>query len=209
MKTKETSSPKIKSGKKARKAPIFIILLAIIILAGTLYYFKGQFIVATVNGKPIWRFTLISELEKQEGKKVLDSLVTKTLILQEAEKQNVTVGDEEIDQEIKQLEENFAKQGQDLNQLLDLQGMTRDRLREQIKIQKIVEKIAGKDVNITDQEVDDYIEENKDSIPKDLDIEEIKENIKEQLRQQKINQKIQLWIESLHDKAKINYFLFH
>jgi foldase protein PrsA len=194
----------IKNFPKANKRNLAI-LLAIIILAGTLYYFKNQFIVAMVNGKPIFRLTLIRELEKQTGKGVLDSLITKTLILDEAKKQNVSISDGEINEEVKQIEENISKQGQELTALLDAQGMTRNDLLEQIKLQKTVEKIAGKDISISEQEVDDYIKTNKDLISKDTDIEKIKETIKGQLEQEKLNEKIQTWVESLRQNAKITY----
>jgi foldase protein PrsA len=203
-KVNKISLPLIKNFPKANKRNLAI-LLAIIILAGTLYYFKNQFIVAMVNGKPIFRLTLIRELEKQTGKGVLDSLITKTLILDEAKKQNVSISDGEINEEVKQIEENISKQGQELTALLDAQGMTRNDLLEQIKLQKIVEKIAGKDISISEQEVDDYIKTNKDLISKDTDIEKIKETIKGQLEQEKLNEKIQTWVESLRQNAKINY----
>jgi foldase protein PrsA len=198
------SLPLIKNFPKANKRNLAI-LLAIIILAGTLYYFKNQFIVAMVNGKPIFRLTLIRELEKQAGKSILDSLITKTLILDEAKKQNVSISDGEINEEIKKIEENISKQGQELAALLDAQGMTRNDLLEQIKLQKIVEKIAGKDISISEQEVNDYIKTNKDLISKDTDIEKIKETIKGQLEQEKLNEKIQTLVESLRQNAKINY----
>jgi len=99
--------------------------------------------VATVNGQPISRLTLIREMEKSSGKQVLEGLIGKTLILQEAKKQNIFVGKEDIDQEMAKIEENFKNQGQDLNQLLAFQGMTRADLEEQIQLQKTAEKLAG------------------------------------------------------------------
>lgn len=185
-----------------------VALLVIVLLAGgILYRFKNQFIVAVVNGQPISRLTLIKELEKQAGKSTLDALITKTLILQEARKQNVTISDDEISQEVKRFEESLAKQGQDLNQLLSLQGKTQSELEEQIRIQKILEKIVGKDIEVADEEVEGYFEENKDSFPQEASAEEIKIDIKQYLEQQKLNAKIQSWVESLRENAQINYFL--
>ena len=193
------------SKMKRRRFPIFLI---VVILAAILYLFKNQFVVATVNGKPISRLTLISELEKQSGKQTLEGLITKTLSLQEAKKQNVIIGDEEIGKEIEQIEKNLVSQGQSLDQVLGAQGMEKDELREKIKLQKIVEKIVGGSVSVTDEEVSDYLEKNKDSIPQDLNIEEVKATIKEQLKQQKMNEEIQVWLESLRNTARINYLRF-
>lgn len=182
-----------------------LLFVAIVILFALLYYFRGQFIVATINGQPIWRTTLIQELEKQSGQKELDNLISKLLILQEAKKQNVSISDEEIDSEVKKLEESFSKQGQNLDQLLQLQGISRNEFLEQVRIRKTVEKLVGKDISVTDQEVNDYFEQNKNSLPQNLSADEAKANIKQQLEQQKLNDKIQTWVKSLRDNAKINY----
>jgi len=184
------------------------IFLAVVFLAVALYYFRGQFIVATVNGQPIWRFTLINELEKQGGKQTLEGLITKTLIFQEAKKQKVNVSEEEISQEIKKIEESLTSQGQDLNQALAAQGTNLDELRQQIRIQKIVEKILGKDIEVTDGEVETYIEENQDFFPEDTDTEGAREEIKSQLKQQKISEEFEAWIGGLYGQAKISYFRY-
>jgi hypothetical protein len=190
---------------KKRVWTAFLIIF-IIILALGVYFFRSLFIAATVNGQPIWRLNLIRELEIQSGKETLNGLISKTLVLQEAKKQNVIVSKEEIDQEIKNLEENFSKQGQDLNQILIAQGLSKEGLVEQIRFQKIIEKILGKDINVTDQEVSDYIKQNENLLPKDSTAEELKSGVKRQLEQQKLSEKIQSWISSLQDSAKIIYF---
>lgn len=222
---KITKSPLKKSGKpkrassivktcfscpcfaKVKKPALLILLLIIFGLAASLYFFKNQFIVAIVDGKPISRLALIKELEKQGGKQTLDRLVTEILILKEAKNQNIDIGPDEINQEVEKIKQSLSQQGQKLDQLLESRKMTRDDLIEEIKIQKIVEKLASKNIEVTDEEVSGYIEENKNSFPEDINIEEIKEDIKQQLKQQKINQEIPSWIQSLHDKAKIKHLL--
>ncbi len=185
---------------------LLIFLLTIGLAGGVLYRFKGQFVVAMVDGQPISRLALIKELEKQYGKNTLDVLVTQALVWQEAEKQGVTVSSEEVDQEIKRFEEQVAAQGQDLNQVLSAQGMTRDELKEQIKLQKTAEKIVGKDIQVTDEEVATYFTENEASSSADTMTEDQKQNIRQQLEQQKLSEGINQWLKSLHDSAKITYF---
>ena len=191
--------------KKDKKAVVF--LITVFFGFGALYFLKGQLIVAMVNGRPVSRLALIKKMEKQAGKVTLDTLITETLILQEAKKQNVVVVDEEVDQEIKKLEDDLARQGQDLNELLSLQGSTKDTLRERMRIQKIIERIVGRDIQVTDEEIETYLEQNKEFIPEDADLEEVKTDIKGQLTQQKLNEKIQTWIKSLNESADIKYFL--
>lgn len=192
--------------EKIKTNPRLLILSLVIIILGLfLYLFRGQLIVATVNGQPISRFTLIRELEKQAGKKALDAMITKTLILQEAKIQKISVTDVEVNNEISQIEKTITDQGQNFDQLLIDQGMTRNDLVEQIRLQKLVEKLVGKDISVSDKEVSDYFEKNKNTFPKDSKLESVKEEIRKQLEQEKLNTQIQTRVKSLQDSAKINY----
>lgn len=162
---------------------------------------------ALVNNRPISRLALIGELEKQAGQQTLDTLITKSLILQEADKQNIRIGQERIEEKIKEIEEQVKSQGADLDVLLQNQGQTRRGLGEEIKIQLIIEEILGKDIEITEEELQNYFEENKEYLGEDANFEEMKEALKEQLRQEKTNEKITSWLEELKKNARINYFL--
>jgi len=201
--TPTEKSPQRKLPKISKK--VFIVLFAAILLASGAYYFRGQFVVAMVNGRPISRLALIKELEKHSGEGTLEALVTKTLVLQEAKKQGVSVSDQEINQEMGRIEENVAAQGQDLSTVLGMQGISREDLEEQIRMQKTAEKIAVGDLEVTDEEVENYFTENQDSFPEDAEAEEIKKNIRQQLEQQKLNAAINSLINSLREGADINY----
>lgn len=184
----------------------FILPLIVVAVFLALGFLKNQFVAATVNGKQISRIELTRELEKKEGKRILDNLITETLILEAAEKKKIAVNDAEVDSEIKKLEKNLSGQGQNLDDLLVAQNFTRAELKKQVKMQLIVKKLVG-EVKVIDKEVDDYLEQNKDSIPEDTNKEELKTSIKEQLIQQKTNDKIQLILSELQKKAKIEYLL--
>ncbi len=209
MEIKTIPSKLLKFGQKRLKTlpKAAIVFLVILIAALLIYFAKGLFVAALVNGQPIFRLSLVKELEKQSGQKALDSLITQTLILQEANKEKVTVSDQDVNQSLKDLGDNIAKQGGNLDQLLAAQGMTKEDLKQQIKLQKIVEKIVGKDVAVSEQEVDDYIKNNQSQLPQGETTEQLRTDVKEQLRQQKISEKITLWVEHLRAKAKINYFV--
>lgn len=184
-----------------------LILLGLIILGILIYVLRGFFVAATVNGQPITRVQVVQELEKQSGKKTLDSLVTKTLILQEMEKKNITVTDAEVNAEVKKIEDALKQQGRTLSDALAQQGLSQADLREQLKIQKMIEKLFSKDVVVTDAEVIKYIEDNKEALPADQDPNTLKSTIKEQLKQQKLTTKFQTWLTEVQKKAKINYIV--
>jgi parvulin-like peptidyl-prolyl isomerase len=199
---KPASTPTMKIKKS-----YVIAVIAVLVIAGLLYFLRSWFVVAMVNGQPVSRITYMNELERQAGKQTMNSLITKTLILQEAKKQNVNVGDNEVNSEISKIESNLKQQGQRLDQVLTLQGMTRDQLIEQIRIQKSIEKMVGKNVKVSDKEVDDYIAANSESLPQDTDEASLKKTAKESLEQQKLNQEVQNWLENLQKNAKITYFV--
>ena len=181
----------------------------ILVIAGALYYFKGQFIVATVNGQPIFRSTLIKELEAQSGPQILDNLVLETLVRQEAAARKITVSDQEITDETKKLETKLAAQQQNLDQLLAVQGMSRSMLNEQLRLQLLVEKMVDRNnIVVSDDEVKKYFEDNKAFLPKNIKQEELAGEVKTQLQQQKATAKTQEFFKTLQTKAKVNHWLF-
>lgn len=193
----------------AKKRKVNWLVLAWVLVVGlALFYFRGQFVVALVNGQPIFRSSLVRELERQSGQQVLDTLILKTVIMQEATKQKVSVAPTEVDEEIVKLEETFKNRGQDLASALAVQGMTQADLKEQMMLQKLVEKMVDQNVEVTDDEVKKYMEENKSFLPKDAKPDELKAEIKSQLEQQKKTTKVQEWVTKLKDEAKVEHWLF-
>lgn len=184
-----------------------IILIVIIVLGLTAYFLKDLFIVAMVNGAPISRIAVIKELEARGGKQTVDSIITETLIKQEAQKAGLSVSQEEIDEELGKIEEDLQAQGQTLDQVLEMQGMTKDDAVSQIRIQKLLEKILGDKIQVTDQEVDDYIKNSGTYDEGQQVADQERDQIKEQLKQQKLSQEFNNWLSQVKSQANITYFL--
>lgn len=184
---------------KSKKQEI-ITLVGLVLVIAVLYFAKGFFVAAVVNGKAVSRFSVVKELEKQGGAQVVQSLVQRELILQEAKKQKITVTQAEIDAELAKAEESLKASGTTLDQALAQRGLTKKAVVDQITTQKLVEKLLGSQIEVSDQEVADYIKENK------LEKEDAN-TIKEQLRQQKLYEKYQAFMADLESKAKINYWV--
>lgn len=183
-----------------------IVLIALAVVA-VLYLARSLFIAAIVNGQPITRIAIIAELERQLGKDALDATIDKTLILQEAKRQNVKITKQALESDIAEIEASLTQQGQSFDQLLTFQGMTKDEFIEQLKVQKTVQELLGKDIVVTDEEVEKFFQENKASLPEGTDEATLKDNIREQLKSQQISDKYQVWIEELRNKAKIYTFV--
>jgi len=90
LKNRDKYFKKISKDKRVLTGAVMLLVFVL------LYFLKGFYIAAVVNGQPISRFSVIGELERRGGSQALDSLINQTLILQEAKKQNVTTTDQEI-----------------------------------------------------------------------------------------------------------------
>lgn len=180
---------------------------AVILILVALFFAKGFFVAATVNGSPISRVSIIKGLEKQGGKQALEALINKKLIETELDKQNVSVAQEEIDGEIKKIEEQMASQGGTLKDALAMQGMTEEMLREQIAIQKRLEKLLADKIAVSNEEIDAYIADNKIAPSENMPLEDIKKQVGEQLGQQKLQQEVRQLVSSLTARAKIKYYV--
>lgn len=191
---------------KNRKTIPFLVIIIILIIT-LLYVFKGIFVAALVNGEPITRLSVVKELEKQSGKAILDNLITKKLILQEARKRKVVVPQTEIDSELKKIETNLKSQGTTLDQALQLQGMTKTQLNDEIKIQLSIQKMVEGNIRISDKEIGEFITENKENFPEGSTEAQMKDQAKESLKQQKLQEKTQTFLAELQKKAKILNFV--
>jgi foldase protein PrsA len=216
---KTTPAVSVKSNRIAsfkQKIPAFnfpkvILVLSIFLGALILYVLRDKYMIATVNGSPITRIALLNELESIKGaevKEVVNNMIDKTLIFEEADKRNISVTDAEIDAEIKKIEDNVKQYGQTLDAQLQAYGLTREALRENLRIQKLVEKMMGGNVTATDAEIDAYLAENERVIPEEQkeNVEQLRLSAKQQLESQKLEQKYQEFMQSLRENGDIKYF---
>jgi len=91
---------------------------------------------------------------------IIDGLVARVLLKNEYEKKNITVSDDEIKQEIKQIETNLPEE-RSIKEMLEKSGLTQaafeNDIKEQLKLQKLL--------NIpkpTDEQIKTYYKENKE-----------------------------------------------
>jgi foldase protein PrsA len=202
--TDQISSTNPYGFKIPTKALLFVV--PILIVLGLGYYFRSELIVATVNGSPVTRVDLIKELEAQSRQQAIETLVTKRIILQEAKKTGATVSDDEVNAELDKIKASVSAQGGDFEEILALQGLTIESLREQIRLQSLLVQMATSGVQITDEDVAAYVEENLDMFPEEMTDEEKLAEARAALEQQKNSLAVQQWLQELKDNAEIVYF---
>ena len=208
--TKSSTESEQSADKKQKQITISIkaaIVIGVIIVVGALAYrYKGLLVAATVNGSPISRFSVIEELEKKSGKATLDALIIQKLIAVEAQKKGITVNDNDVNAEIKKIEEQLKEQGKTLAEALSAQGMTEEDLRVQLATQKKLEKLLADKIQVTDEEIAQFIKDSKIVIPAGQE-DSYKNQARDQIQQNKLNDAVGVFIDSLRSTAKIKYFV--
>lgn len=128
-------------------------------------------IIAKVNNDPIYAKDLeqIYAQAQQQGlpvtkEQLLDQLVAKQVLLQEAKKQKFEVTDVDVDQYKKNLESLI---GQPIGPLLEKMGMTEEQFNKQTKEQLMITKFIAKaqqdmKIEVTDIDVKKFYDENPD-----------------------------------------------
>lgn len=192
---------------KRFKGELFIAGGAILLLAVLLFIGKSVFVAATVNGSPISRLSVVRALEKQSGKAALESMIQKKLIEAELNKQNITVTEEEVSAEIRLIEQEVSGQGGTLKAALEAQGVTEESLREQIAIQKKLEKVLSDKVQVSDADLEAFKKQNDLKPSEGQKEEDFNKQVKDQLKRQKFQEEAGTWVENLTKSAKIKYYV--
>lgn len=180
-------------------------LVAALGLIGYLGY--KNMVLAWVDNTPITKLDLYNTLEKRFGKDYTDRLVTETLILNEAKNRGVEISEDEINSEIKKFEDQEG--GADkLDQALITQKMTREDLKAQLKFRKLIEKMFGKDVVISDKEISDFVEKNKAQYPefenpKSSEAGKLKQEIADNLKNEQISKSFNEWLTEAQKSTRI------
>jgi foldase protein PrsA len=141
--------------------PILAVVLVALII-GAVYLTQRSETIATVDKEKISQEQLNEELNKQYGASVLNMMISNKVVDLEADKAKVKVTDKEIKAELDKMVEQYG--GQDtFNMLLAQNGLTEDVFKEQIEQNLKVTKILEPSIEITDDEIKTYFEDNKAS----------------------------------------------
>jgi foldase protein PrsA len=149
----------IKENKK------LVLIIAVLILAmGVFLSFAlpKDKAVAKVDGAAISQDELYDVMVEQYGAATVEQLISDKIVDSEAKKEKVTITDEELNEEVDKLKESYG--GEDVfNQMLESNNTTVDVLKEDLKNYLTIRKLLEPQIEITDEELQTYFEENKDS----------------------------------------------
>ena len=186
---------------------IWLPLALVAVVALGVWWGRSFFVAAVVDGEPISRLAVIRELEKRSGGQALDTMVIKKIILKRALERGVSISSEEVAKEITTLEDRMTEQGTTLEAALAEQGMTLDQFKEQIILQKALEKILEDKVAVSDEEVTQYLAQTKATKPAAMSEEDFNAKVREQIKSQKFGTEVETWLTEQKQKANIQYFV--
>lgn len=187
--------------KSSKKIYLIILIAGLLLLAA---YKKSWFIAATVNGQPITNLELQMKLNQQFRNQTLNQMINEKIILNEAAKNAALPKDAEITGKISQIEKSVG--GSDaLNTLLTQQGQTIVSLKDQLRLQLSIEKLYANEATVSADEVDKFLQSNKDSLRATDSASQIKE-AGDTLKQQKLSQIFSKKFQELRQKANIKIF---
>lgn len=150
---------------KMKNNKLLLCILAIGALAAAFFMgsatSKNNTAVATVDGEKITKEELYDKMASQYGSSILDTLIANKLVELEAKKEGVKLTDAEITEELDAFIESYG--GEDaFNSALEYSGLTLDDFKTDLKNSMIIEKLIAPQVEITEEDMQTYFDENKE-----------------------------------------------
>lgn len=143
-------------------------------------------------------------MRRRVRQQVIDQTVEQLILKTNAKQSDISVSKQAIKDRLNSQMKRMGGEERFRN-ALEKQGMTiekfREQIREKILIQKFLDEKIG-DVEVSDQEAQDYFKNNKDRF-KNKSFEEAKNNIKRMIRGQKQKKKRQNLVESLRKESNV------
>lgn len=170
------------SGARASKtAALFFIALA---AAAPLLSACSPKPVAVVNGKSLSEAEFAKLCEQLQydpqrggtvGLQALARWVEATLLADEAKQLNVYPSDKDLDERIRELREDAAFRGGNLDEDLRRQGVTQEALRREIKSQMVRDNVLYRSITVSDEEVKKQFDKSKEQFnaPEQVEISQI------------------------------------
>lgn len=181
------------------------LIVALLAVSAFVIANKSWLVAGVVNGKPIWSWELNKVMSDRFGKQTLEGIISERLIGDEAAKLGVEVTKEDIDKKqgeiLKTLGGNLG-----VDELLKYQGISRSDFDNQIRLQLTVQKILGKDVVITEDDVTRFIATNSATLTA-TEPAALRAEARQAILDAKVGEKLQGWFLELKNKAKILRFL--
>ncbi|TKI57951.1 peptidylprolyl isomerase [Brevibacillus antibioticus] len=136
----------------------FIGALVLLLLAVTWAWFQasGKLQPAAIVGdQTISNDEYVTALKQKFGKQVLNDMINREVVFQEAKRSGITVDPKQLEQELSQIRDSYGSRTDSEFEaaLLKQAGTTVEALKQEISYQILLQTLATKDMTIKDEEV--------------------------------------------------------
>lgn len=116
-------------------------------------------LVARVNGQPIGETDLQQALLKEAGPRVLVEMIDELIIRQAAQQRGLEAVSQQVDLRMESVLAQAGGTGR-LAEALRAQGLTQERLREQIRLSVLLDALVRDDISVSEDEIQQYYQDN-------------------------------------------------
>lgn len=115
--------------------------------------------VAVIGGRAITYEQLQQRLADKYGAELLNVLLDREAIRQEAEELKITVSREDMDAELKRMQEGYESEEQFYKSMKEQLGLSKSELSEDVYYKLLLERLAVRGIQVSEAEVAAYIKE--------------------------------------------------
>lgn len=116
-------------------------------------------VVARIGSREFKLSDLEDQLFEKYGKELVNQLLDREALRLEAEARNTKITREEVDAELKRMQQGYDSEAQFYESMENQIGMSKEDIREDVYYRLILERVATQAVSVTDQEVTAYIKD--------------------------------------------------
>jgi foldase protein PrsA len=126
--------------------------------------------VARIDGHTFTLGELQEELGKRYGTTLINQMLDREAIRLEGKALGIGVTPAEIDKDLKRQQQGYDSEEQFYKSMKEQLGMTRDQIREDTLYKLLLERIATRNIDVSDDQVSDYIASHPDEFPSSVEL---------------------------------------
>ncbi|WP_458120570.1 peptidylprolyl isomerase [Paenibacillus sp. Z6-24] len=154
-------------GKSPVWTAVMVLFIVIIMLLGAFWVIRAvqhsgnNSDVAVVGNESISEQEWVSELKKRYGQETLTQMLNRRVVQLEADARHIAVSDVEIRDDLAERMSGYASPQAFYKEMQTQFGLTSQDLQEESKYQIQLEKIATERIEVSDAQVDSYLEQHE------------------------------------------------
>jgi foldase protein PrsA len=123
---------------------------------------KPDKVIAQIGGTQILQSELAYNLYTAHGAELLNQMLDRAAIEMEAEELGLKLTRADIDQELKRMQQGYESEELFYKSMKEQLGMDKAALREDVNFKLLLEGIATRDIQVSDEEINAYMNEHPD-----------------------------------------------